>query len=84
MPDDEDAAVGLPAPPAAAAAKLFNMMLPLGSGATVDAEGVVVVVAGGGGGGGGFIGAHTTCCRRGASAIFSVGPRGKVLAVCTS
>lgn len=81
----DDAAVGLPAPPAAAAAKLFRMMLPLGSGAAVEAVGDCVPgVVDGGGGGGGLIGAQTTCCSRGASAIFSVGPRGNVLAVCTS
>lgn len=40
---------------------------------------VVVVVAAGG-----TLGAHVTYCRRGGSAMFSVGPNGKVFAVCTS
>lgn len=40
---------------------------------------VLVVVAAGG-----TLGAHVTYCRRGGSAMFSVGPNGKVFAVCTS
>lgn len=76
----EAPATPVPLPsPLAAPAKLLRIMLPLGRGAIVVPGG-----GDGGGGAGGFTGAQTTCCSRGASTMFSVGPRGNVLAVCTS